>query len=126
MNLFVEPIASPAHDDMLARMSGERVVAVGKDLSPMLAHHRSLGFVAWRGADARHYVDALGEVIGGVDGTQAFHHAVVNRIAHDGTVHAVSFEGGAWTEIDRPEDIAAWGGIGHRAHGGEASKAAGF
>ena len=126
LNLFVEPIASPAHDDMLVRLVDDRVAGVGKDLSPLLAHHRSLGFVAWRGAGSRQYVDALQAVIGGVDGTQAFHHAVVGRLAHEGAVHAVSFEGGAWTEIDRPEDIAAWGGIADRAHGGEASKAAGF
>jgi len=110
LNLFVEPIASVEHDDMLVRMAGERVVAVGKNLSPLLAHHRSLGFVAWRGEGAERYARALGSVIGGVDGTQAFHHAVVDRIAHEDGVHAVSFEGGQWTEIDRPEDIARWGG----------------
>ena len=110
LNLFVEPIASAEHDDMLVRIADERVIAVGKDLSPLLAHHRSLGFVAWRGEGAERYGRALRSVISDVEGTNAFHHAVVDRIAHEEGVHAVSFEGGQWTEIDRPEDIARWGG----------------
>jgi choline kinase len=110
LNLFVEPIAAVEADDMLVRIAGERVVAVGKDLSPLLAHHRSLGFVAWKGAGAEHYARMLQTVIGETDGSQAFHHAIVDRIAREDGVHAVSFEGGMWTEIDRPEDIASWGG----------------
>lgn len=109
LNLFVEPITAAQHDDMLVRIAGDRVVAVGKDLSPLLAHHRSLGFVAWRGEGARRYGQVLHDVIRGVEGTQAFHHAIVDRIAREDGVHAVSFEGGQWTEIDRPEDIAGWG-----------------
>ena len=110
LNLFVEPVTTPESDDMLVRMAGDRVVQVGKDLSPLLAHHRSLGFVAWKGEGAGRYVDALNQVIGGVEGAQSFHHAIVDRIAREEGVHGVAFEGGQWTEIDRPDDIARWGG----------------
>lgn len=110
LNLFVEPIAAAEPDDMLVRLDGDRVVAVAKDLSPRMAHHRSLGFLAWQGPGASAYRDALAAVIGEVEGPQSFHHAVVDRLARERAVHAVAFEGGAWTEIDRPEDIAAWGG----------------
>ena len=110
LNLFIEPVATPAHDDMLVRLDGDRVAAVSKELSPHLAHHRSLGFVAWSGPGSIAYRKALESVIAEVEGTHAFHHAVVDRVAHEQPVHAVSFAGGAWTEIDRPEDIAAWGG----------------
>lgn len=110
LNLFVEPIAAQEPDDMLVRIAGERVVAVAKDLSPLLAHHRSLGFVAWKGPGAERYSRALKAVIGEPNGNQAFHHAIIDRIAREDGVHAVSFEGGLWTEIDRPEDIAGWGG----------------
>jgi choline kinase len=109
LNLFIEPIAAAERDDMLVRLDGERVIAVGKDLSPRLAHHRSLGFLAWKGAGASAYRTALDAVMGEVEGPQSFHHAVVDRLAHERPVHAVAFEGGAWTEIDRPEDILAWG-----------------
>lgn len=121
LNLFVEPIAAAEHDDMLVRIADERVIAVGKDLSPLLAHHRSLGFVAWRGEGAERYGRGLRSVIGEVDGTHAFHHAIVDRIAREEGVHAVSFEGGQWTEIDRPEDIARWGGASAPAPGSAAA-----
>ena len=93
LNLFVEPVGSLEPDDMLVRIAGERVVAVAKDLSPLLAHHRSLGFVAWKGAGAERYLRALHQVIGEVEGAQSFHHAIVDRIAHEEGVHAVAFEG---------------------------------
>ena len=110
LNLFVEPIAVPEPDDMLVRLDGATVAAVGKDLPPSLARHRSLGFVVARAGDGAGYAQALERTIAGVDGAQAYHHAVVDRVAHEGAVHAVSFAGGLWTEIDRPEDVARWGG----------------
>ena len=118
LNLFVEPVSTPHHDDMLVRLDGNRVVAVGKELSPLLAHHRSLGFVAWAGPGASAYREALESVIGEVEGTQAFHHAIVDRMAHERPVNAVAFAHGIWREIDRPEDIASWGG-GHGEAAGQ-------
>lgn len=108
VNLFVEPAPQPEVDDMLVRLDGQRIVAVGKDLPHSLARHRSLGFVAGDGNDG--YAEALDRVIRGVDGVQSFHHAVIDRLAHESVVHAVPFDGGLWTEIDRPEDIVRWGG----------------
>lgn len=111
LSLFVEPAPAPAPDDMLARLDGGRVVAVAKTLPPSLARHRSLGFVVSADGSSS-YADALARVIGGVDGVQAYHHVVIDRLAHEGYVGAVCFDHGRWTEIDRPEDIARWGGGG--------------
>lgn len=108
LNLFVEPVTVAEPDDMLVRIERDRITAVGKDLAPSLGRHRSLGFVVGDGREG--YGAALDRVIGGVDGVQSFHHAIVDRLAHEGAVHAVHFEGGTWTEIDRPEDIARWQG----------------
>lgn len=107
VSLLVEPVAAAELDDMLAHVEDGRVVDVRKDLEPKRATHRSLGAVLSAGGDA--YRDALADVIGADGGTQAFHHAVVARLARAGTVHAVSPPPGArWQEIDRPEDIGAW------------------
>jgi hypothetical protein len=76
----------------------------------VLAHHRSLGFVAWSGPGASIYRETLEGVIAEVEGTQAFHHAIVDRMAHERPVHAITFAHGIWREIDRPEDIASWAG----------------
>jgi choline kinase len=108
VGLFVEPVLAPEPDDMLVRVEGGRVVAVGKGLPQSLARHRSLGFVT--AGPRSGYAAALAQVIAGVDGAQAFHHAVVDRLAHEGSVAAIAFAGGSWTEIDRPEDIARWDG----------------
>lgn len=106
LNLFVEPVAAPEPDDMLVRLDGERVVAVSKALPPSVGRHRSLGFVVGDGREG--YAGALDRVIREVEGAQSFHHAVVDRLAHESVVHAVPFADGQWTEIDRPEDIARW------------------
>ncbi len=111
LNLFVEEVGTPETDDMLVRLDGGgRIVAVGKNLPPMLARHRSLGFVVGNAVDGAGYARALGRVIREVEGVQAFHHTIVDRMAREGHVHAVPFQGGVWTEIDRPEDIARWQG----------------
>jgi choline kinase len=110
LNLFVEAVTVPESDDMLVRLDGDRIVAVGKDLPARQAQHRSLGFIVGNAADGGGYRAGLDRVIREVDGAQSFHHAIVDRLAHEGTVHAVPFSGGVWTEIDRPEDIERWQG----------------
>jgi choline kinase len=108
LNLFVETVAAPEADDMLVRLDGDSIVAVSKALPPSLAHHRSLGFVVGDGREG--YAATLDKVIREVDGPQSFHHAIVDRLAHEGRVRAVTFDAGLWTEIDRPEDIVRWTG----------------
>lgn len=108
LNLFVEPVAAPAEDDMLVMLNGALVTHVGKTLDPERARHRSLGFVATADGDGAGYARTLAEVIAAPGGPDAFHHAVVDRLAEAGRVSAVPFAGGVWTEIDRPEDIAGW------------------
>lgn len=116
VSLLVEPVRAAGLDDMLVRVQDGRVIDVRKELDPERATHRSLGAVLSAGGDA--YRDALADVIGADGGTQAFHHAVVARLARAGTVHAVSPPPGVrWQEIDRPEDIGAW----TRAHAGAAA-----
>lgn len=110
IGLFVEPIVVPVLDDMLVHMRGDAVAGVGKGLDR--ATHRSLGFVTSAGpgaaADGSAYAEALAHVIAQVDGSQAFHHAVVARLAGQGRVCGIPFTGGVWTEIDRPVDLAQW------------------
>lgn len=108
LNLFVEPVTTPTDDDMLVKVDGDLVTHVGKTLDPGHAAHRSLGFIATADADGADYSQALAEVIAAPGGADAYHHAVVDRLAEARRVSAVSFAGGAWTEIDRPGDIAGW------------------
>lgn len=107
--LLVQPLDAPHLDDMLVRAERGRVVAVAKDLPAAHATHRSMGAVLSAGGSA--YADALDAVIRADGGVQAFHHAVVARLAAAGAVAALEPPPGRpWQEIDRPQDIAAWEG----------------
>ncbi|SOB87024.1 Choline kinase [Sphingomonas guangdongensis] len=110
VTLLVEPLRNLATDDMLVALCGTRVLAVSKQLDPAAATHRSLGIVVAPPASA--YLAALERVIAAADGINAFHHDVVAALAREEGVTAAIEESGAWREIDRAEDIAAWHGNG--------------
>lgn len=107
VTLAVERPAAFELDDMRVALDGDRVTAVGKTLSAEVAQHRSLGLIVSLGADGGGYAEALRATIAAPDGLQAYHHDVIDRLAHGRGVRAVEIAGG-WREIDRPQDIAAW------------------
>ncbi|HVJ00104.1 MAG TPA: NTP transferase domain-containing protein [Sphingomonas sp.] len=116
LGLLVEPLGGHELDDMLVEASGGRVRAVAKTLSADHATHRSLGVViAPRAEDAAAYAHALDEVIAAPDGTQSYHHDVVDWLAGTAGVGAVLRREGMWQEIDRPADIDRWTRGHHRA-----------
>lgn len=108
VNLLVEPMVESEHDDMRVQVEQQRVVAVGKDLSPAHSTHRSLGVVLCPDQDGGLYAEALAEVIAAPQGHNAYHHAVIDRLASSSTVTAIEHHSGLWCEIDRPEDIEQW------------------
>src|SRR5690606_14155882 len=83
VNLVVEPVTRPEHDDMLVQVRDARVVAVGKQLAPAEVTHRSLGIVL--SPDRRKgglYLAALRAVIEADGGHDAYHHGVIDHLAH--------------------------------------------
>jgi choline kinase len=106
VGLVVEPLVTPATDDMLVSVDENKVLAVSKTLDPADATHRSLGVIV--GGAHSGYVPVLDRIIAGADGIQAYHHDVVAALASQGVVTAIVEESGSWAEIDRPEDIAEW------------------
>jgi len=112
VELVVEPLATPELDDMLVTVASGEVRAVAKSLPLDAATHRSLGVILSSGGTA--YRDALQDVIEQTGGTNAYHHAIVARLAETTGVGAIVAEKQRWQEIDRPEDIASWTGQGDR------------
>lgn len=108
VNLLVEPITAPEHDDMRVHVEHGRVAAVAKDLPDEISTHRSLGVVLCPDGDGGPYRKALEVVIGGRDGYNAYHHAVVDLLARSSVVTPILNQGSQWREIDRPEDIERW------------------
>ena len=107
-NLVVEKVVAPEDDDMRVVIEGGRVAEVGKCLPVSRARHRSLGVIGSPDADGNGYRAMLEETLRGENGALRFHHAVVDRIARQGVVHAIEVSPMHWQEIDRPEDIASW------------------
>lgn len=108
VGLLLEPLVQPDTDDMLVTVAGGQVHAVAKDLPLDVATHRSLGVIVAGGGSA--YPQALERVIARPGGLDAFHHAVIAELTRYAPVRAIVAGEGAWQEIDRPADIAAWTG----------------
>ena len=108
LNLVVEHVADPEDDDMRVVVADGHVTEVGKALPTAQAGYRSLGIIGTPDADGGGYRRTLDETLRGDNGAMRFHHAVVDRMARDGAVHAVEVSPMHWQEIDRPEDIASW------------------
>jgi len=108
VNLLVERASQAEHDDMCVEVRQQRVLAVGKDLPAAQITHRSLGAVLCPDADGGPYAAALAAVIGAPGGYNAYHHAIIHRLAGTAGVQAIENHSGLWCEIDRPEDIEQW------------------
>jgi hypothetical protein len=109
VGLLVEPLKGHEQDDMLVEASGGRVRAVGKTLSSEHATHRSLGVVLAPGdEDAAAYARALDEVIAAPDGTQSYHHDIVDWHAGKAGVVAVVRRDCVRHQNDRPADNPRW------------------
>ena len=108
VNLVVERIGTAEIDDMLVQCDGARVLGVAKTLAPEAATHRSLGIIVSPDDDGARYADALEEVIGAPGGSDAYHHAIIDRLAQQDAVTAIENRAAYWQEIDRPEDIDRW------------------
>ena len=108
IGLLVEATRGHILDDMRVAVSDGRVTAVAKDLDPARTTHRSLGVITSIGSDGA-YAHALQTVIERDSGHAAYHHAIVAELAATVGVSAIEHQAGKWQEIDRPEDIDAWG-----------------
>ncbi|MDO9452966.1 MAG: phosphocholine cytidylyltransferase family protein [Stagnimonas sp.] len=108
VNLLVERLVHAEQDDMRVEVAAHKVHAVGKDLPASRSSHRSLGVVLCPDADGGAYRAALAAVIGEENGHNAYHHAVIHKLAGTAGVTAIENHSGLWCEIDRPEDIEQW------------------
>jgi len=108
VNLVVEATGKPDLDDMRVQVRAGKVVAVSKKLPDAATTHCSLGMVLSADRAAGEYRRALQAVIEEPDGHNAYHHAVIDRLAHTSGVTAIENIAGLWCEVDRPEDIERW------------------
>jgi L-glutamine-phosphate cytidylyltransferase len=108
VNLLVETLTDGAdHDDMRVSVVDGAITAVAKTLPDADATHRSLGVILVQHDDGA-YAAMLDTIYAEPDGSGAFHHSIIDRLAKVQAVHPVDVHAAHWQEIDRPEDMAGW------------------
>jgi choline kinase len=93
-------------DDMKVSLSGRRLLAIGKKLSPAETHGEAIGLIRVRGRGVAELHDALEEAIREPDALGRWYLSVVDRLAKQSRVDTISIEGQWWSEIDSPGDLA--------------------
>lgn len=93
-------------DDMKVQLDGERLQAVGKDLTPSRANGESIGMVLFRDAGPAIFANALDDAVRDPTGLRRWYLWVINSLARSGAVRTCSIAGLRWAELDFPKDLA--------------------
>lgn len=94
-------------DDMKVERSGDRLVTIGKTLTPEQTNAESIGMLAFRGdgpARFRREVEAMMRTPAGVSN---WYLRAIDRIAPEGIVGTAEIKGLGWAEVDYPSDLVA-------------------
>lgn len=97
-------------EDMRVRLSGDRVLAIGKDLKRAHGHGEYAGVSLLRRAGAERYLDAATELEWS-NTVDLYYEDVYDALVQDVDARAVEIEGGRYAEVDTPDDIAAALGV---------------
>ncbi len=92
-------------DDMKIHLSGEQILAVGKDLPDDKADGESIGMIMFKGHGPQLFAAALDSAMQREEGTKSWYLRVISGLAQTGAVRAVSIHGHEWGEIDYPADL---------------------
>jgi len=92
-------------DDMKVVRSGDRLVRIGKVLDGHVPDAESIGFLAFRGAGARTFVETVDTIMHDPIGVTSWYLKVIDRIAPAGIVSTRTIKGLDWAEVDYPADV---------------------
>jgi choline kinase len=92
-------------DDMKVEREGDRLVHIGKTLTPEQSHAESIGFLAFRGSGADLFRNAVRQAMRTPEGVQHWYLKVIDSLAPTGKVGTVSIKGLGWAEVDFLNDI---------------------
>jgi choline kinase len=94
-------------DDMKVELRGDRVVAIGKDLSMERVGAESIGMMVFRGDGPRLFREELDATMRTQAGLRGWFTQVVHRMAGRDLVGWAAIDGLDWGEIDFHDDLAA-------------------
>lgn len=92
-------------DDMKVNRAGDRLVAIGKRLTPEESNAESIGMLAFKGQGGAIFRDKVEEMMRTPEGVTLWYLRAINEIAPSGSVGTVSIKGMDWAEVDFPHDI---------------------
>lgn len=92
-------------DDMKVNRDGNRLVAIGKRLTPEESNAESIGMLAFRGEGPRIFREKIETMMRTPDGVKRWYLRAMDELAPTGVVGVVSIEGMDWAEVDFPADI---------------------
>ena len=98
----------PAYDadDMKVSGQGDRLVAIGKGLSPGEVTGESIGFLRFDAAGAAQFVAELERTMRTPEGVKLWYLSAIDRLARAGVaVRLESIETLQWAELDFPADL---------------------
>lgn len=98
----------PAYDDDDMKVvvdEAGRLHAIGKRLEMDKVNAESIGLLAFRGAGAQTFRDAIERAIRSAEGTTIWYLRVIHQIAQEAPVWTLDINGHEWGEVDFPEDV---------------------
>jgi L-glutamine-phosphate cytidylyltransferase len=94
-------------DDMKVGRDGDRLVAIGKTLTPAETDAESIGMLAFRGEGPALFSGQVDRMMRTEAGTKNWYLKAIDALAPTGKVGTVSIKGLDWQEVDFPADLAA-------------------
>ncbi|MCA9321293.1 MAG: phosphocholine cytidylyltransferase family protein [Planctomycetes bacterium] len=94
-------------DDMKVHVQGDRLMNIGKTLSPEKSDAEAIGMILFRRPGALAFREALDRAMRRPDGLKHWYLKVVDAMAAaDDVVGVCSIEGMRWAEVDTRDDLA--------------------
>ncbi len=92
-------------DDMKLALDGEKLVRVGKDLSPDQTDGESIGMLLFRGEGPALFLAAVEKALRNPQALKQWYLSVIDEMARLGLVWTQSIQGLQWVEVDCPADL---------------------
>lgn len=92
-------------DDMKVQRDGDRLLQIGKRLTPQESNAESIGMLAFKGDGPSIFRDQVDAMMRTPEGVLNWYLKAIHALAPSGVVGTVSIEGLKWAEVDFPEDL---------------------
>ncbi len=92
-------------DDMKVSLAENRLLKIGKDITPGKIHGESIGMILFRGDGPMIFRDGLEKALNDSGSVGRWYLSVIDAIALTKTVLTCSIRGLQWCEVDYPADL---------------------